>query len=83
MGYVMIIPPSNPMTEKEKQLFTEAFTLGFMMSREGFNGECAFEHCAEGLKAHDESEQRFREHMAANKAFQAGLEEALERMRGE
>ena len=64
----------------KKQLITEAFTLGFMMSREGFNAECAFEHCSDGLKPHAESEEEFREHMAENEAFQEGLEEALERM---
>lgn len=71
------------MTENEKRLITEAFTLGFMMSREGFNGECAFENCSDGLKPYAESEERFREHMAENEAFQEGLEEALERMSGQ
>jgi hypothetical protein len=71
------------MTENEKRLITEAFHLGFMMSREGFNGECAFEHCSDGLKPYAESEERFREHMAENEAFQEGLQEALERMSGQ
>jgi hypothetical protein len=30
------------MTKQEQR----AFTLGFLSSREGFNGECAYDHCA-------------------------------------
>ena len=30
----------------EDKKIEDAFMLGFMCSREGFNGECDFEHCA-------------------------------------
>lgn len=33
------------MTKKDIEI---AFTLGFMVSREGFNGECDYSHCAPG-----------------------------------
>ena len=29
-----------------RKLFNMAFALGFMISREGFNGECPYEHIA-------------------------------------
>tara|TARA_R110000772_G_scaffold246261_1_gene359923 strand:+ start:529 stop:753 length:225 start_codon:yes stop_codon:yes gene_type:complete len=33
-------------TENEKtDTFAQAFALGFMVSREGFNGDCTFDHC--------------------------------------
>lgn len=32
--------------EKDIEIFSLAFKLGFMVSREGFNGECVFDHLA-------------------------------------
>lgn len=58
------------MTPAEKQkLIEEAFLLGFMVSREGFNAECSYPHCANGLKPHVESEADFRTSMELNDAF--------------
>ena len=30
----------------QQGLLYQAFLLGFIASREGFNGECAYDHCA-------------------------------------
>lgn len=45
---------------KRAELFEIAFALGFLASREGFNGECAYDNCAPGSifqapSAHHES----------------------------
>jgi hypothetical protein len=67
-------------TEKQK-LVAEAFLLGFMCSREGFNGECAFQHCADGLRPeHPTTESEFREMMVANVAFKELEDEAIQRL---
>ena len=69
------------MDDSEKRRFiTEAFTLGFMCSREGFNAECAYEYLCDGLQAHYETEEVFRVHMTQNKAFQNCLEKAIQRL---
>lgn len=67
-------------TELNK-LLAEAFTLGFMISREGFNGECAFEHCAGGLTPYAGlTEAEWLESMASNEVFQDLMQEALVRL---
>ena len=35
-----------PSSTGSQELFNLAFALGFMVSREGYNGECAFDHLA-------------------------------------
>lgn len=54
------------MSQHTKRLIEEAFLLGFMLSREGFNGEYVFDHCCDGLKPYDDS---FRAKVEASKAF--------------
>lgn len=66
-------------TEK-RRLITEAFLLGFMSSREGFNAECAYEHCSDGLQPDHQTEEEFQQDMAENDAFQRYLEKALLRL---
>ena len=69
------------MDNSEKRcLITEAFLLGFMCSREGFNAECAYEHCCDGLQAHWQTEEDFQKDMVENEAFQRCLEKALKRL---
>lgn len=65
---------------EKRRLITEAFSLGFMCSREGFNGECAYEHCCDGLQPHWQIEEEFQQDMVKNEAFQQCLEKALERL---
>lgn len=51
-------------------LLEKAFTIGFMVSREGFNGECAYEHCAPTrVEAHYESVAEFMSAIEKNEAF--------------
>lgn len=56
---------------KRQHLIEEAFLLGFMVSREGFNGECAYEHCADDALQTDagQTEAEWRDLMAGNEAF--------------
>jgi len=63
----------------EKQL-AEAFLLGFMCSREGFNGDCAYEHCAPTkVSPYDGDEAQFKAWTDTSPAFVALREEALKR----
>ena len=64
----------------QSELIRTAFTLGFMMSREGFNGECAYEHCYDGVVADHMIESDFFEHMNENESFQDGLAVVLARL---
>jgi len=55
-----------------EKLLEKAFTLGFMVSREGFNAECAYEHCAPGgVQAHYETIAEFMDAIEKNKRFVA------------
>lgn len=46
------------MTKNEE--LRRAFILGFMVSREGFNGECCFDHCSpNGVEAHYQTVEGF------------------------
>jgi hypothetical protein len=59
-------------------LLAKAFTLGFMVSREGFNGECAFEHCAPNtVEAHYETVDEFMDAIEKNEAFTSLRESAV------
>ena len=65
-------------TEDKAELAREAFTLGFMMSREGWNAECAYEHCYEGLQPYYETVDEYRKMTAESWAFQDALEKAFD-----
>ena len=66
--------PSNP-------LFNRAFMLGFMVSREGFNGECDYEHCAPSrVEAYHESIQEFAVRIEHNDMYRQLREEAISQM---
>ena len=67
------------MHKEELTLLGEAFLLGFAVSREGFNGECGFDHCAPSeLKAGDGySLAEFRQKMTAMPEFQKLQEAAV------
>jgi len=70
------------MDDKQKRaLIEEAFLLGFMVTREGYNGECMFENCAaRGLNPELGSETEFREIANSSESFKALREEALKRL---
>lgn len=63
------------------ELLQKAFALGFMISREGFNGECEFEWCAPSeLEPHScyrETTEDFIAEMENNEAFVALREKAM------
>ena len=64
-----------------KTKIEEAFLLGFMASREGFNGECAYEHCSPiDLKPDHETEDEFRVGMNASEMFIKLRAEAVKRL---
>ena len=66
--------PSNP-------LFNRAFMLGFMVSREGFNGECDYEHCAPSrVEAYCESIQEFAVRIEHNDMYRQLRDEAIAQM---
>lgn len=54
-----------------RQIAEEAFMLGFMISREGFNAECTFDHCADTeLKpSNPTTEKNYRQYMEESPAF--------------
>jgi hypothetical protein len=64
------------MDEKLKR----AFYLGFMCSREGFNAECAFDHCCQGLNLGHQTEEEFMAMMDESWAFQECLSDALNKL---
>ena len=64
-----------------EKLIKLVFTLGFMISREGFNGECGYEHCCDGLKADHQTEDEFFQHIEGNEAFQECLTEVINRFK--
>lgn len=68
--------------EHQERTVREAFLLGFMCSREGFNAECSFEHCSDwnGLVPPSQTEESFRESMALNEAFTKLQNAAVERI---
>ena len=67
--------------ENKTKLIEEAFLLGFMASREGFNAECAYDHCSPTiLKPNFETEDEFRVSMNASKAFLKLRAEAVKRL---
>lgn len=71
------------MSPAERQhLIEEAFLLGFMASREGFNAECTFEHCADATLKPEwgTTEAEWRDGMAGNEAFQSLRAEAVKRL---
>ena len=65
----------------QEQLIREAFLLGFMSLREGFNTECTYDHCApESLRPHFQSEKSFRFEIAESESFQRLQNEAVEKL---
>jgi len=74
---------------KRKRLITTAFALGFMVSREGFNGECDYEHCSPTkLEPHglDDSIEEYIKYIITNPAFDTLRKEVgeyMENMKGE
>ena len=68
------------MDQRLEQLLTEAFLLGFMCTREGFNAECAYVHCCDGLKPDHETEGEFRAACTQNEAFMRMRAEAMLRL---
>lgn len=68
------------MNRKPEEIAAEAFLLGFMISREGFNAEDTFEHCCDGMVPSHQTETEYRKAMEANETFQECLSEALERV---
>ena len=63
-----------------KSVIREAFILGFLVSREGFNGECTYGHCAPRNTEpyHEES----REFALGTPEFMKLVEEAVVRLWG-
>ena len=62
-------------------LFNRAFMLGFMVSREGFNGECDYEHCAPSrVEASYESVQEFAVRIEHNDMYRQLRAEAMAQM---
>jgi hypothetical protein len=48
----------------DNQLLEKAFALGFMISREGFNGECGYETCAPSRLEADHGDETIEEFIA-------------------
>ncbi len=64
-----------------RELAREAFMLGFMVSREGFNAECDYEHCApDTLRPEHSGEADFRVHIESNEVFVRLCEMAVKRL---
>jgi len=64
-------------------LFDNAFKLGFMISREGFNAECPYEHLApHKLEPHYETFEEYLNEIENNKAFNKLLDDAREKYLG-
>lgn len=57
-----------------------AFRLGFMVSREGFNGECAYDHCGPNTLRADSgmTVKEFFAHMEDSERFKDLTREALD-----
>ena len=70
------------MTQGDKtKLVEEAFLLGFMCSREGWNGECDFDHRSDGrLQPCGESEESFRLATETNDVFKELRAQAVKRL---
>ena len=62
-----------------QELIADAFLLGFMVSREGFNGEVAVEcHGPDALKPHDGKIADFEQSMRGNERFKKLQAEAVD-----
>ncbi len=72
--------------ESMRPALERAFLLGFMATREGFNGECAFDHCAPRQLRENGTEEEMLESVmkaesgADRSAFAALRSEAMARM---
>ena len=65
-------------TQEKAELAREAFTLGFMMSREGWNAECAVDDHFDGVKPVTGTIESFKEFIDDSWAFQDALEQAFD-----
>lgn len=73
--------PREVAPDEPRDLLEEAFILGFMASREGFNGECQINVCSpDQLEAFERPESEFRELLARDVEFQRLKREALNRL---
>jgi len=74
-------PSDLDYAEGLRQQIAEAFLLGFMVSREGFNGDCGYEHCAPSEVApYHTEEAEFRQWAYQSPAFTALRAKALKRL---
>lgn len=73
--------PHKQLEPNIEQIIKEAFFLGFMISREGFNGECAFEHkVPQELKADGCTEEKLRQYIEEMEDFKHLRKLAVERL---
>ncbi len=60
------------------ELFALGFKLGFMVSRDGFNGECSFDHCGPPkVEAESGSVEEFMESIEKSAKFRKLRDEAV------